>query len=120
MLHLGRAEKGLPDLAAMLALDGTSYHDVGGEENENLLYAVGYALVQQIGVTKLAQLCERARAEGLAQVPADWVLEAASLSRTSGSLWAISGQRLIGEPEERMLQSCLREEGPFHFGKEGR
>jgi hypothetical protein len=120
MLHLGKPEQGLPELGAMLELDGRNYHDVGGEQNENLLYAVGYALVEQIGVPKLASLCERARAASLAQIPADWVLEAAGLSRTSGSMWAISGQRLIGEPEERMLQSCLREDGPFHFGKEGR
>ena len=45
---------------------------------------------------------------------------AAGLARTSGSMWAISGQRLIGDPEQRMLQSCLCEDGPFHFGKEGR
>jgi len=118
MLHLGKPEQGLPELGAMLELDGSTYHEVGGEQNENLLYAVGYALVQQIGVPKLARLCERARAEGLPQIPADWVLEAAGLSRTSGSMWAISGQRLIGEPEERMLESCLRDEGPFHFRKE--
>ncbi len=116
MLHMGKAEKGLPGLAAMLALDGNSYHEVGGEQNENLLYAVGYALVEQIGVPKLKELCERALAGGQPQIPADWVLDAAGLSRESGSLWAISGQRLIGEPEEQMLQHCLREEGPFRFG----
>jgi len=120
MLHLGKPEPGLPDFGTMLELDGTNYHDVGGEQNENLLYAVGYALVEQLGVPKLAQLCARARVEGLTQIPADWVLDAAGLSRTSGSMWAISGQRLIGDPEQRMLQDCLREEGPFHFGKESR
>ena len=120
MLHLGKPEQGLPELGAMLELDGRNFHDVGGEQNENLLYAVGYALVQQIGVPKLAQLCARARTANLTQIPADWVLEEAGLARDSGSLWAISGRRLIGEPEERMLQRCLREEGPFHFGKEGR
>jgi hypothetical protein len=118
MLHLGRAEKGLPDLAAMLALDGTSYHDVGGEENENLLYAVGYALVLQIGVPELKELCARAQAEHLAQVPAEWVLAAAQLGDPSGSQWAICGQRLIGEPEQRMLQHCLLDEGPFRFGED--
>ncbi len=118
MLHMGKTEQGLPDLAAMLALDGNSYHDVGGEQNENLLYAVGYALVQQIGVPKLKELCERALQSGLPQIPADWVLEAAGLSRSSGSLWAISGQRLIREPEEELLQHCLRDEGPFRFGKD--
>jgi len=118
MLRMGRSEAGLPTLGAMLELDGTSYHDVGGEQNENLLYAVGYALVDQVGVPKLKELCERALAEGLPQIPADWVLGAAQLTRESGSLWALSGQRLIGEPEERMLQRCLRDEGPFRFGKE--
>jgi len=120
LLHLGRTEPGLPELGEMLELDGREYHEVGGEQNENLLYAVGYALVQQIGVPKLAQLCADANAAGLAQIPAEWVLDAAGLTRTSGSLWAVSGQRLIGEAEERMLQRCLRDEGPFHFGKEGR
>jgi len=118
MLHMGRPEQGLPTLAAMLDLDGTSYHDVGGEQNENLLYAVGYALVEQAGVPKLRELCERALAQGLPQIPAEWVLGALQLAPDGGRLWAIRGQRLIGEPEERMLRHCLKDEGPFRFGKE--
>jgi hypothetical protein len=118
MLRLGQVEEGLPTLAAMLELDGTSYHDVGGEENENLLYAVGFALVQQIGVPQLKELCARALAEGEAQIPAGWLLAAADLTRDSGSLWAIRGQRLIGEPEQLMLQQCLHDEGAFRFRRE--
>ena len=118
MLRTGKPEQGLPTLADMLELDGTSYHEVGGEQNENLLYAVGYALVQQIGVPTLKELCERALAEGLAQIPVERVLAAAQLTRESGSLWALSGQRLIGEPEALMLRHCLRDEGPFRFGKD--
>jgi hypothetical protein len=118
MLRLGNPEKGLPTLAAMLELDGTSYHEVGGEQNENLLYAVGYVLVQEIGVPKLKELCARALAEGRAQIPADWVLAAAKLTRATDRLWGLGGQRLIGEPEERMLQHCLRDEGPFRFRKD--
>jgi len=118
MLHMGATQKGLPTLEGMLELDGTSYHEVGGEQNENLLYSVGFALVQQIGPPKLERLCAHARDEGLAQIPADWVLEAAGLTRETDQAWAISGQRLIGEPEERMLEQCLRDQGRFRFRKE--
>jgi hypothetical protein len=118
MLRMGKTEAGLPTLARMLELDGTSYQDVGGSDNENLLYAIGFALVQQIGVPELERLCARAIDEGRAQIPADWLLAAAQLTRESDSLWAISGQRLIGEPEERMLEQCLRDDGPFRFNRD--
>ncbi|MBK7641683.1 MAG: hypothetical protein IPJ19_01315 [Planctomycetes bacterium] len=117
MLKLGQPTAGLPTLAQMLELDATSYHDVGGDQNENLLYAVGFALVQQIGVPALKALCARANAQGLAQIPADWLLEAAGLTRATDQLWAICGMRLIGTAEEELLQHCLRDEGPFRFGK---
>jgi hypothetical protein len=117
ILHLGRAEEGLPTLAGMLELDGSSYHEVGGVENENLLYAVGYVLAEQLGAQKLKELCARARAEGRAQIPADWVLSAAGLTRETDASWGIRGVRLLGEPEQQMLQRCLRDEGPFRFQK---
>lgn len=118
ILHLGHAERGLPTLAGMLELDGTNYHDVGGIENENLLYAVGYVLAQQLGAPKLRELCARASAEGRAQIPAEWVLSAAGLSRETDPSWGICGVRLLGDPEQQLLQRCLRDEGPFRFQKD--
>lgn len=118
MLRMGQTEKGLPTLAQMLELDGTSYHDVGGEQNENLLYAVGYELARELGVPKLRELCARASAAGLGQIPADWLLEAAQITRQTDSLWGLCGMRLIREPEERLLDHCLRDEGPFRFRKD--
>jgi hypothetical protein len=118
MVRMGKLEQGLPSLAQMLELDGTSYHDVGGEQNENLLYAVGYELAREIGDAKLRDLCARARDLGYAQIPADWVLAAAELTRATDSLWGVRGNRLIHLPEERMLQNCLLDQGPFRFGQD--
>jgi hypothetical protein len=118
MLQMGRLEEGLPTLAGMLELDGTSYHDVGGEQNENLLYSVGFVLVEQIGLDELRELCLRAQAAGAEQIPAAWVLDAAEIPRETDNLWAIRGRRLIGDAEERMLERCLLDEGPFRFRKD--
>ena len=116
MLRMGKTEPGLPTLARMLELDGDSYHDVGGEENQNLLYSVGYELVREIGVPKLRELCARALVAGHTQIPADWVLEAAQLTRATDSIWGLRGNRLILGPEDRMLDRCLLDVGPFRFG----
>lgn len=118
-LHLTPLDPGLPEgLAGMLELDGTTYHHVGGERNRMLLYAVGYALVEQIGVPALRGLCERAASEGRGTVPAEWVLEAAGLHLETDRLWGIRGMRLIGEAEERALERCRVGDGPFRFTME--
>ncbi len=114
-MRVGRAHSGLPSLAQMLELDGTSYIALGAKTDEMLLYAVGYALDLELGLPRLRELCERANAQGLRQMPAEWVLDAAGLSRDSDASWGACGTRLIGPDETRMLQSCMNGRGPFQI-----
>ena len=56
------------------------------------LYGLAYFLVERIatndgGLEALHQLCVRAAAEGLKEVPADWILEAAALKGGTDSEW---------------------------------
>lgn len=114
-LRVGRVHSGLPSLAQMLELDGTSYLALGARSDQMLLYAAGYALDEQLGLARLRELCERANARGLGQMPAEWVLEAAGLTRATDSSWGACGTRLIGADETRMLQSCMNGRGPFQI-----
>lgn len=114
-LRVGRAHSGLPSLARMLELDGTSYVALGAQTDEMLLYAAGYALDEQLGLARLRELCERANARGLRQMPAEWVLDAAGIARDCDASWGACGTRLIGADETRMLQSCMNGRGPFQI-----
>lgn len=116
MVTLGHPSAQLPGVAGLLALDGTNYHDVGGEDEKALLYSVGYALAEQIGLEKLRALCTRALREGRTQIPAPWILEAAGAAPDADHLWGICGQRLLGEAEQKLLVQCLLGQSRFHLG----
>ena len=117
-LGLGDPGPGLPGLAGMLELDGTSYHEVGGGQNESLLYSVGFALVNELGAPRLKELCARAAGEGRAQIPPDWILDAAGIARDANKSWGMIGLQLLGGPEQALLPHALLGEGPYHFTKD--
>lgn len=70
----------------LLALPGRGLHLGGARVDEPFLYAVGMVVVERVlerhGLEHLHALCERARREGLEQVPPAWLLEAAGLDET--------------------------------------
>lgn len=115
-LRLGSPRADLPGIAGMLALDATSYHEIGSVDDMSLFYGVGYALVNELGTQKLRALCERARAERRRSVPPEWVLESAGIASTAGAEWGAQGHGLARDPELRALQSYLKGEGRFRNG----
>lgn len=86
----------LPEPLAMLELDGRSYHDVKPAENRELLYALGYLIVERIGVAKLRELCVAAGKRRLG--PAE-LFDAAQLDPHDKRSWTTAIEALVGAPE---------------------
>ena len=85
----------LPTVEDVLTVSNRSYL-AGSAAKRNAVLAVGGAVARAIGPAGLLELCERARAEGLKEVPADWFLAAAGLEDADDWL------RLVGEMTARL------------------
>lgn len=73
--------------ARALALDERSWKDVSAEACSDA-YAVGFEIVQRVGVDNLRALCERAENEGVERVPSAW-LDAPSPTDTAPNPWKL-------------------------------
>ena len=94
----------LPEPVAMLELDGRSYHDVKPAENRELLYALGYLIVERIGLVKLRELCAAAQAAGEKHVAPAKLLEAAHLDAHDKRSWTPAIEALVGARELEALK----------------
>ncbi len=94
----------LPTPERMLELDGRSYHDVKPPENRELLYAVGYLIVERIGVPRLREMCVAAHAAGQQKLAPAQLLEAARLDPRAPRSWTSAIEALVGEPELAALR----------------
>lgn len=77
--------------------------------DKKALYGLSYLLVDRIvdriDFTGLHELCLRAERMGLAEVPAEWLLDAAGMSGATRATWRLALQQAIG-PEE--LQALVQ------------
>jgi hypothetical protein len=102
--------KGIPGVMEMLELDDDellTYRDLG---QQNLMRAVGYAVVSRIRIERLLELCLRAREEGLSRIPADWLLDAARIESRKLADWSPIFLSWYGDAEKAEL---LRRIGPM-------
>ncbi len=90
----------LPDPVALLDLDGDAIEALQASPASVAIYAIGWLFVETIGPAALRRLCERAADEGLDQVPAHWVLDAADFGTRPRAQWWPAVEHLLG-PEER-------------------
>ncbi len=89
----------LPTAREALALDANGMWTIEDAGSQRVLYGLGYLLASRIGVDGLYALCQRARAEGLERVPAEWLFEAAELDLEDPLLWKPAIRGLLGEQE---------------------
>ena len=80
-------------------IDARDWVAITDETLLRALYAIGFVLALRIGPEGLAELCARARAEGLAMVPGAWMQERADLvGATPSDLRAALEQELARTP----------------------
>lgn len=100
----------IPGVVETLELDDKkllTYRDLG---QQNLMRAVGYVIVSRVRIDRLLELCLRARDDGLAMIPADWLLEAAHIESRKLADWEPLFHAWYGDAERAEL---MRQVGPF-------
>jgi len=121
-LRTARAEGSLSPIAAQasILLDGGIHPPISPKEvfqleagrsnsgiagsRKKALYGLAFFLVDRIatnssGLDGLHELCTRARAEGLEEVPEEWILEAAKLEGLSPAEWKACLAETFAGPE---------------------
>lgn len=95
----------LPTVLEALALDAKGLARVRDEAQRAVLYGLGYALVDAIGVEELARWC----AQSTGPLDAGELLRRAGVSALDG--WELGGlsQRLVGDAEREVLAKTLIE-----------
>jgi len=98
----------MPTFDDALRYDSRDLETLRAKGVRGVLDALGFLLVSRIGVEDLYTLCRRARMQGLAQVPPEWLYESAGLASRDRAGWRSAIDLMLGEAEKRAL---LRQDG---------
>lgn len=98
----------MPTFDDALRYDSRDLETLRAKGVRGVLDALGFLLVSRIGPEDLYTLCRRARMQGLAKVPPEWLYESAGLAAENRTGWRSAIDLMLGDAEKRAL---LRQEG---------
>jgi hypothetical protein len=106
-LHLDSTS--FPSVRAAIEMESDALPSIDDSEVKEYLYHLGFLYAREIGAARLHGLCRRARTEGRATVPADWIFEAAEFFPGDRSAWENALENLREDtPAEQLLEIFLR------------
>ena len=84
------------------------------------LYALGFFLVDRIGIAHLRELAVRAAEEGLRRIPGEWLLDAAEVDPSPAGWQEWMDQLIDGESERRELRKRYKLDSWFGSSRESK
>jgi hypothetical protein len=102
-IGVGPGRGGVPRVREILATNVDAYETESDQLRFFGMVAFGYFCAQRIGVERLHDLCLRAKWEGHALLPPDWIIEAAGLAGADIARWNDAVLEMYGILEQREL-----------------